>query len=65
MDTNTHRITTKDREKKEGKTKNADGRTTSRQMWAQLRRDRRRIDADGFYMRRATLDSGWKSQQGK
>ena len=52
-------------EREGGDDKNADGGTTSSHMWAQLGRDWRRIDADGFYMKRATLDSGWNSQQGK
>ena len=34
-------------------------------MWVKLGRDWRRTEADGFYMRRATPDFGWNSQQGK
>ena len=48
-----------------GDDKNADGGTTWLHMWAQLGRDWRRTEADGFYMRRATPDFGWNSQQGK
>ena len=52
MDTKTYRIATKDRKEKAG-------------TMMTRRRDWRRTDADGFYMRRATPDSGWNSQQGK
>ena len=54
------------RQEREGEDdKNVDGGTTSLLMLAQLGRNWRRTDAKGFYMKRATLDSGWNSQQGK